>query len=80
MLRSAFLHAITWSTSSVIEGPAIQSPFRAAIELGDYKLEPVARALIMPRVNLLIVREREPGDGLQQVTVVDKIEAALATN
>jgi len=50
----AFLHAVTWSTSSVVEGPAIQSPFRAAIELDDYQLEPVARAILMPRVNLLV--------------------------
>jgi SNF2 family DNA or RNA helicase len=32
----------------------IQSPFRSGIEIEDYQLDPVVRAIQMPRVNLLI--------------------------
>ena len=33
---------------------SIQSPFRAGIEIEDYQLDPVVRAIQMPRVYLLI--------------------------
>lgn len=69
----AFLHAIQWSTSSVIDGPAIQSPFRAAIELDDYQLEPVARALIMPRVNLLIADDVGLGKTIEAGLVLQEM-------
>jgi hypothetical protein len=32
----------------------LQAPFRSGISIEEYQLEPVARALAMPRVNLLI--------------------------
>jgi hypothetical protein len=32
----------------------LHSPFRSGIEIDDYQLDPVVRALSMPRVNLLI--------------------------
>jgi SNF2 family DNA or RNA helicase len=32
----------------------IQAPFRAGIDIEDYQLDPVVRAIQMPRVNLLI--------------------------
>ena len=32
----------------------IQSPFRSGIDIEDYQLDPVVRAIQMPRVNLLI--------------------------
>ena len=35
----------------------IQSPFRSGIDIEDYQLDPVVRAIQMPRVNLLIADE-----------------------
>jgi hypothetical protein len=32
---------------------AIQAPFRSGMDLEDYQLDPVARAVQMPRANLL---------------------------
>src|SRR5690554_1358346 len=40
----AFLHAVMWSSASMIEGQVVRSPFHAAIQLEEYQLEPVARA------------------------------------
>src|SRR3954463_9584 len=50
----AFLTAIRWSSSSLLRGSALQSAFRGAIDLEPYQLEPASRAVLMPRVNLLI--------------------------
>lgn len=50
----AFLDAVRWGASSSADVRNIQSPFRAGIEVEDYQLDPVVRAIQMPRVNLLI--------------------------
>ncbi|MFW6097418.1 MAG: DISARM system SNF2-like helicase DrmD [Chloroflexota bacterium] len=71
----AFLHAIDWSTPSVLTGNAIQAPFHAAIELDDYQLEPVARALVMPRVNLLIADDVGLGKTIEAGLVVQELLA-----
>jgi hypothetical protein len=33
---------------------SVQAPFRSGIEIEDYQLDPLVRAIQMPRVNLLI--------------------------
>ena len=51
----AFLDAVRWG--AVILGGCpqnIQSPFRSGIDIEDYQLDPVVRAIQMPRVNLLV--------------------------
>lgn len=50
----AFLDAVRWGASSSADTRNIQSPFRAGIDIEDYQLDPVVRAIQMPRVNLLI--------------------------
>ncbi len=50
----AFLDAVRWGASSSADIKNIQSPFRSGIEIEDYQLDPVVRAIQMPRVNLLI--------------------------
>ncbi|MEK7484042.1 MAG: hypothetical protein AABZ60_06905, partial [Planctomycetota bacterium] len=50
----AFLDAVRWGASSTADLKNIQSPFRSGIEIEDYQLDPVVRAIQMPRVNLLI--------------------------
>ncbi|MGV2340943.1 MAG UNVERIFIED_CONTAM: hypothetical protein LVR18_45490 [Planctomycetaceae bacterium] len=50
----AFLDAVRWGASSSADHKNIQAPFRSGIELEDYQLDPVVRAIQMPRVNLLI--------------------------
>ena len=37
---------------------ALQAPFRSGITIEDYQLDPVVRAIEMPRVNLLLARPR----------------------
>lgn len=50
----AFLNAVRWGASSTADTRSIQSPFRSGIEIEDYQLDPVVRAVQMPRVNLLV--------------------------
>lgn len=50
----ACLDAVRWGTVASADDHTLQAPFRAGITIEDYQLEPVAKALGMPRVNLLI--------------------------
>ena len=50
----AFLDAVRWGAASTADLKNIQSPFRSGVEIEDYQLDPVVRAIQMPRVNLLI--------------------------
>ncbi len=54
MRLQAFLDAVRWGAVSQADDKALQSPFRSGIEVDEYQLDPVVRALSMPRVNLLI--------------------------
>src|SRR6516165_10461157 len=49
----AFLDAVRWGAASSADVKNIQAPFRSGIEIEDYQLDPVVRAIQMPRVNLL---------------------------
>lgn len=50
----AFLDAVRWGAASSADVRTLHSPFRSGIEIEDYQLDPVVRALRMPRVSLLI--------------------------
>jgi hypothetical protein len=59
---NAFLDAVRWGASSSADVRNIQSPFRSGIDIEDYQLDPVVRAIQMPRVNLLVADD-VGGDG-----------------
>jgi hypothetical protein len=50
----AFLDAVRWGAASQADVRTLNAPFRSGIEIEDYQLEPLVRAIQMPRVNLLI--------------------------
>src|SRR5262249_40275174 len=49
-----FLNAVRWSVSTSVTTKVVQAPFRSGVDIEDYQLDPVVRAMQMPRVNLLI--------------------------
>lgn len=51
---AAFLDAIRWGAATSADVNTLQAPFRSGVAVEDYQLEPVARALTAPRVNLLL--------------------------
>ncbi|HLV57904.1 MAG TPA: DISARM system SNF2-like helicase DrmD, partial [Natronosporangium sp.] len=51
---AAFLDAVRWSAVTSADVRTLQAPFRSGVAIEDYQLEPVARAVDAPRVNLLL--------------------------
>jgi len=45
---------VRWSAVTSAEIKTLQAPFRSGVAIEDYQLEPVARAVEAPRVNLLL--------------------------
>jgi SNF2 family DNA or RNA helicase len=53
-LFSAYFHTLRWSCVTATDPKLFQSPFRAGIRIETYQLEPLRKALLLPRVNLFI--------------------------
>jgi SNF2 family DNA or RNA helicase len=68
-----FLHAVRWGTSSSADVRALQAPFRSGIELEEYQLDPVARAIQMPRANLLIADDVGLGKTIEAGLVAQEL-------
>ncbi|MGF7181467.1 DISARM system SNF2-like helicase DrmD [Tunturiibacter psychrotolerans] len=69
----AFLDAVRWGAVSQADDRALQSPFRSGIEVDEYQLDPVVRALSMPRVNLLIADDVGLGKTIEAGLVVQEL-------
>ena len=62
---AAFLDAVRWGAASSADLKNIQAPFRSGITVEDYQLDPVVRAVQMPRVNLLIADDTGIGKTIE---------------
>src|SRR4051794_40568617 len=51
---AAYLHALRWNCVTATTPRLFQAPWRAGIEVMAYQLEPLRKALRLPRVNLFI--------------------------
>jgi SNF2 family DNA or RNA helicase len=51
---AAYLNTLRWKCVTATDPKLFQSPFRAGIKIDAYQLEPLRKALLLPRVNLLI--------------------------
>jgi superfamily II DNA or RNA helicase len=69
----AFLDAIRWGAIASADPRHLQSPFRSGITIEDYQLDPVVRALRMPRVNLLIADDVGLGKTIEAGLVVQEL-------
>lgn len=69
----AFLNAVRWGAISTADQKSLQSPFRSGIDLEEYQLDPVVRAIRMPRVNLLIADDVGLGKTIEAGLVAQEL-------
>jgi len=70
---AAFLDAVRWGAVTSADINTLQAPFRSGIAIEDYQLEPVARALPAPRVNLLLADDVGLGKTIEAGLVVQEM-------
>jgi len=69
----AFLDAVRWGAVASADHTALQAPFRSGIKIEDYQLDPVVRALRMPRTNLLIADDVGLGKTIEAGLVMQEL-------
>lgn len=69
----AFLDAVRWGAATNADHAFLQAPFRSGITIEDYQLDPLARALDMARVNLLIADDVGLGKTIEAGLVIQEL-------
>ncbi len=69
----AFLDAVRWGAVSSADVRALLAPFRSGIEIEDYQLDPLVRAVQMPRANLLIADDVGLGKTIEAGLVIQEL-------
>lgn len=69
----AFLDAVRWGATASADRTALQAPFRSGIQIEDYQLDPVVRALSMPRTNLLVADDVGLGKTIEAGLVMQEL-------
>ena len=84
-LFAAYLHALKWNSVTATDRELFQAPFRAGIMLQAHQLEPLRRALSLPRANLFIAddvglgKTIEAGLVLQELLLRQRVEFVLVS-
>lgn len=71
--QQALLDAVRWGAVTNADTQALQSPFRSGITIEDYQLDPVVRAIQMPRVNLLLADDVGLGKTIEAGLVLQEL-------
>ena len=69
----AFLDAVRWGAIASADPSAFQAPFRAGIEIEDYQLLPLVKALEMPRVTMLIADDVGLGKTIEAGLIAEEL-------
>jgi len=69
----AFLDAVRWGAATNADRSLLQAPFRSGVEIEDYQLDPLVRAIDMARANLLIADDVGLGKTIEAGLVIQEL-------
>jgi superfamily II DNA or RNA helicase len=72
-LFSAYLHTLRWNCVTSTNPRLFQAPYRAGIEVTPYQLEPLRKALLLPRVNLFIADDVGLGKTIEAALILREL-------
>lgn len=70
---AAFLHTLRWNCVTATDPNLFQSPFRAGIKIDAYQMEPLRKALRLPRVNLFIADDTGLGKTIEAALIAREL-------
>ncbi len=70
---AAFLHTLRWGCVTATDPNLFQAPFRAGIRIDAYQMEPLRKALRLPRVNLFIADDTGLGKTIEAALIAREL-------
>ena len=70
---AAFLDTLRWNTVTATDANLFQAPFRAGITIDSYQMEPLRKALRLPRVNLFIADDTGLGKTIEAALIAREL-------
>jgi superfamily II DNA or RNA helicase len=70
---AAFLHTLKWGCVTATDPNLFQAPFRAGIKIDAYQMEPLRKALRLPRVNLFIADDTGLGKTIEAALIAREL-------
>jgi len=70
---AAFLHTLCWHCVTATDPNLFQAPFRAGIKIDAYQMEPLRKALRLPRVNLFIADDTGLGKTIEAALIAREL-------
>ena len=70
---AAFLHTLRWNCVTATDPTLFQAPFRAGIKIDAYQMEPLRKALLLPRVNLFIADDTGLGKTIEAALIMREL-------